>query len=182
MTRARCHPSETNATNEINGVRLHFKNQQNDRRLVGRLDRHGRAVPGGRDAVGRRRVNRSSSIVNPLSSSPCSGASMTAALHLSRHSATTPDLLPPGATRWDEPQRTQRAQRIQIHVSLFAISAFSAVKKSPLPFKNPKSKIHYPTADSEFSPPPLPNPPPALDGTSLAGSPHSLRHRSIPSP
>jgi hypothetical protein len=47
-------------------------------------------------------------------------------------------LLPPEATRWDEPQRTQRAQRIQIHVSLFAISA---VKKSPLPFKNQQSSI-----------------------------------------
>jgi hypothetical protein len=75
--------------------------------------------------------NQQSSIVNQTLYFPCSGASATAALH---H-------LPPEATRWDEPQRTQRAQRIQIHVSLFAIPAFSAAKKSPLPFKNPKSKI-----------------------------------------
>ena len=51
-------------------------------------------------------------------------------------------LLPPEATRWDEPQRTQRAQRSQFRISLSAIFAIFAVKISSIQKPLPKVALH----------------------------------------
>jgi hypothetical protein len=51
-------------------------------------------------------------------------------------------LLPPEATRWDEPQRAQRAQRSQFRISLFAIFAIFAVKISSIQKSLPKVALH----------------------------------------
>jgi hypothetical protein len=77
---------------------------------------------------------------------------------------TSSFIVHPYKERSSVPQRTQRAQRIQIHVSLSAIFAFSAVKKILFQINNPKLVPAKPCGDgstiinrqSSFVNPPAP--------------------------